>query len=107
VKDSLIICIEKEGGQFWMPLFVVMQDDQILTDEIRKKINSIIKSDYSPRHVPDEIIAAPDIPYTISGKKTETPVKKVLMGKDPSEAVSAGALRNPASMDFYFELSKK
>lgn len=104
VKDSLIICIEKSGGQFWMPLFVLMQEGTALTDDIRKKINTTIRSDYSPRHVPDEIIAVPDIPYTISGKKTETPVKKVLMGKDPAKVVNAGSLRNPASMDFYIGL---
>jgi acetoacetyl-CoA synthetase len=101
VKDSLIICIEKKDGEFWMPLFVVMQEDVALSDEIKKKINTTIRSDYSPRHVPDEIIAVPDIPYTISGKKTETPVKKILMGKDPKEVVNAGALKNPQSMDFF------
>lgn len=107
VKDSLIICIEKEGGSFWMPLFVVMKEDVSLTDDIRRRINSTIRNDYSPRHVPDEIIAVPDIPYTISGKKTETPVKKVLMGKDPKEVVNAGALKNPASMDFFIALARK
>lgn len=106
VKDSLIICIEKEGGAFWMPLFVVMQDNVALTDELKKKINTTIRSDYSPRHVPDEIIAVPDIPYTISGKKTETPVKKVLMGKDPNKVVNKGSLRNPESMNFFSRLIK-
>lgn len=106
VRDSLIICIEKERGEFWMPLFVVMQDGLALTDEIKTKINKTIRSDYSPRHVPDEIIAVPDIPYTISGKKTETPVKKVLMGKDPKAVVNAGSLKNPASMDFFIALAR-
>lgn len=106
VKDSLIICIEKDGGEFWMPLFVVMQDGVSLTEEIKKKINQTIRSEYTPRHVPDEIISAPDIPYTISGKKTETPVKKVLMGKDPKKVVNAGALKNPESMEFYISLVK-
>lgn len=107
VKDSLIICLEKERGEFWMPLFVVMQEGQTLDDAIKKKVNTTIRSEYSPRHVPDEIIAVPDIPYTISGKKTETPVKKVLMGKDPKEVVNAGALKNPASMDFFIAMAKK
>lgn len=107
VKDSLIICIEKEGGEFWMPLFVVMQDGISLSEDIKKKINQTIRSEYTPRHVPDEIIAAPDIPYTISGKKTETPVKKVLMGKDPKKVVNAGALKNPGSMEFFISLIKK
>ena len=101
VKDSLIVCIEKTEGEFWMPLFVVMHEGSILTDELRKKINAIIRNEYSPRHVPDDIIAVPDIPYTISGKKTETPVKKILMGKDPKEVVNTGALKNPESMELF------
>lgn len=104
VKDSLIICLEKDGGDFWMPLFVVMQENVPLTDELRKKINTAIRSAYSPRHVPDEIIAVPDIPYTISGKKTETPVKKILMGKDPKKVINAGSLRNPQSLEYFITL---
>ncbi len=84
VKDSLIICIEEKDGSFWMPLFVMMKDGRMLTEEIKQKINRTLRADYSPRHVPDEIIVVKDIPYTISGKKTEAPVKKVLMGKDPT-----------------------
>jgi len=106
VKDSLIICLEKEGGKFWMPLFVVMQPGVDLNDAIKTKINTTLRNDYSPRHVPDEIIAVPDIPYTLSGKKTETPVKKLLMGRDVKEVVNAGALRNPEAMDFFAQFAK-
>jgi len=105
VKDSLIICVEKSGGEFWMPLFVVLQPGNTLDETLKKKINSTIRSEYSPRHVPDVIIAVPDVPYTISGKKTETPVKKIFMGKDPKVVVNAGSLRNPASMDFFITLA--
>jgi acetoacetyl-CoA synthetase len=101
VRDSLIVCIEKEGGQFWMPLFVVMNDGEELTREVTQKINATIRQDYSPRHVPDEIISVPDIPYTMNGKKTETPVKKILMGKDPDTVVQPGTLKNPASISFF------
>lgn len=101
VQDSMIICLERSGGKFYMPLFVVMKDGNELTEDIKKKINTVLKNDYSPRHVPDDIIAVPDIPYTISGKKTETPVKKILMGRDPSKVVNSGALRNPESMNFF------
>lgn len=106
VKDSLIICVERSGGKFWMPLFVVMQNGVQLTDVVKSKINTTLRQDYSPRHVPDEIIAVPDIPYTISGKKTETPVKKILQGLDPSKVVNTGSLRNPDSMKFFIELHK-
>lgn len=106
VKDSLILSLEIKGGEFWMPLFVVMQEGQTLSEQIRKKINATIKDDNSPRHVPDEIIVVPDIPYTISGKKTETPVKKILMGKDPGKVVNEGSLKNPESMNYFIELAK-
>jgi acetoacetyl-CoA synthetase len=106
VKDSMIICIEKSGGEFWMPLFVILKEGVELNDTLIKKINSIIRSQNSPRHVPDEIISVPDLPYTVSGKKTETPVKKILMGKDPQQVVNAGSLRNPESMNFFIQLAR-
>jgi acetoacetyl-CoA synthetase len=90
-----------------MPLFVVLQEGQLLTADLKKKINTILRETYSPRHVPDDIILVNDIPYTISGKKTETPVKKVLMGKDPEKVVTKGALRNPESMNFFIDFYKK
>ena len=107
VQDSLVVCLERPGGEFWMPLFVIMKEGIALTDEVRSRIRSTLRNAYSPRHVPDEIIAVPDIPYTISGKKTETPVKKVLAGQDPRHAVSAGALRNPGSMEFFVRLGER
>jgi acetoacetyl-CoA synthetase len=106
VKDSMIICIEKSGGEFWMPLFVVLKEGVELNDALTKKINSVIRSENSPRHVPDEIILVPDLPYTVSGKKTETPVKKILMGKDPKQVVNDGSLRNPESMNFFIQFAK-
>jgi acetoacetyl-CoA synthetase len=107
VKDSMIICIEKPGGEFWMPLFVVLKDGVVLDDVLKKKINAIIRVENSPRHVPDEIISVPELPYTVSGKKTETPVKKILMGKDPKQVVNSGSLRNPESMKFFIELASR
>lgn len=106
IKDSLIICIEETGGAFWMPLFVQLQSGNTITEQLKKEISNRIRSENSPRHVPDEIIAVPDIPYTISGKKTETPIKKVLMGKNPDIVVNRGALRNPESIEFFINLYK-
>jgi acetoacetyl-CoA synthetase len=106
VKDSLIICVEKSGGDFWMPLFVVLREGVTLDDPLRRKIAQTIRSATSPRHVPDEIISTRDIPYTISGKKTETPVKKIFMGKDVKSVISAGSLRNPDSLEFFVALQQ-
>ncbi|MGN6439592.1 MAG: acetoacetate--CoA ligase [Agriterribacter sp.] len=101
VKDSLIVNIEQAGGGDYMPLFVVMKEGALLTDEIKLSINKALRAAYSPRHVPDEIIQVNDIPYTISGKKMESPVKKILMGKPVERSVNTGSVRNPASLDFF------
>jgi acetoacetyl-CoA synthetase len=105
IKDSLVICIERKGGQFWMPLFVVMQPGKALDDPVRKATVNALRA-YSPRHVPDEIIVVPDIPYTLSGKKTETPVKNLLMGKPAEKVVNQGALRNPQAMAYFVEMAR-
>lgn len=106
VKDSLIINIELSHGGDYMPLFVVMQEGNELTDEVKNNIRLQLRIECSPRYVPDEIIEAPDIPYTISGKKMESPVKKIFMGKPADQAANKGAMRNPGSLDFFVSFVK-
>lgn len=101
IKDSLVVNLELEGGRHYMPLFVVMEEGVSLTDEIRQNVNQALKKEYSPRHVPDDIIAVPDIPYTISGKKMEAPVKKLLLGYTVAKAANLGSMRNPDSLAFF------
>jgi acetoacetyl-CoA synthetase len=104
IKDSLIINIEKDNGDSYMPLFIVLKEGFGLTNDLKKHINQTLRQDYSPRHVPDVIIEVPDIPYTISGKKLELPVKKILMGKALETAVNLGSVRNPLALAFFKEL---
>ncbi len=106
VKDSLVVDIELPQGGDFMPLFVAMQEGKELTEDLKKVIRDRIKADCSPRHVPDEIIAAPDLPYTISGKKMEAPVKRILMGKPVEKAANRGAMSNPSSLDFFVSFAK-
>lgn len=101
LKDSLIVNLELSGGRHYMPLFVVLNPGQQLSEELRMRINQTLRSSYSPRHVPDEIIEVPDIPYTISGKKMEAPVKKLLLGLTIGKAANIGAMRNPESLAFF------
>lgn len=107
VKDSLIVNVELPQGGDYMPLFVLMKEGKELTDEIKLKINRQIRNECSPRHVPDIIIAIPDIPYTISGKKMEAPVKRILMGQSVDQVANKGAMRNPESLEFFVELASK
>jgi acetoacetyl-CoA synthetase len=98
VEDSLIICLEKKDGSFFMPLFVKLVQGERLTEENQQLIKSILRKDCSPRHVPDAIYDVADIPYTISGKKMEIPVKRILMGLSPEQSASLDAVRNPNAL---------
>lgn len=104
VLDSLIICLEFETGEFWMPLFVQLKPGFELTTDLRSKINHQLRTDFSPRHVPDEILIVNAIPYTLSGKKTETPVKKIFQGKELKFVITPGSLRNPESLAIFEDI---
>lgn len=106
VKDSLIVNLELSGGRDYMPLFVLLNEKEVLSDELKNKIKQTLRSEYSPRHVPDDIIEVPDIPYTISGKKLEAPVKKILLGKPEEKAANKDSMKNPESLAFFIEFAK-
>ena len=99
--------LEKSGGDDVMPLFVVCDSGVSLTEELKEKINKTLKTQCSPRHVPDIIIEAPDIPYTLSGKKMEVPAKKVLLGMDISKSMNKDAVRNPEAFEFLVDFATK
>lgn len=107
IKDSLIVNLELEGGSHYMPLFVVMNEGFVLDDKVKDKIRKTLRKEYSPRHVPDDIIEAPDLPYTISGKKMEAPVKKILLGFELDKAINIDSMRNPGSIDFFLAFREK
>ncbi len=107
IADSLIVNLEREGGDDYMPLFVVMAPGHRLTDELKHKIRQTLRQECSPRHVPDDVIEVPAIPYTISGKKMETPVKKILMGFPMEKAAKRDSTKNPEALDFFVAFAKK
>ena len=107
VLDSLIVCIEEPGGGFYMPLFVQLRDGATLDDALAGEIRSRLRSERSPRHVPDEVIAVPAIPYTLTGKKMEVPVRKLLMGWPAEKAYSPDAMQNRQSMDWFVDFARK
>lgn len=110
VADSVIVGLEQPGGSYFLPLFVVLREGpdgkpQVLTDELCNRIKQQLRKQYSPRHVPDVIVQIPEVPYTLNGKKLETPIKKILSGMDVSLAVSLDTLRNPSALDVFQRLS--
>jgi len=107
LRDTLIINLERPDGSDWMPLFVALNPDHLLTEELKTKIKTALRTAYSPRHVPDEILEIPEVPYTISGKKMETPVKKVLQRKPLDKAFNRDSMRNPEAMEYFIKLAEQ
>ena len=105
IRDSLILNLEV-GEEDIMPLFVVMDEGTALTEGKIKEIKSALRLQGSPRHVPDMIRTVPDIPYTLSGKKMEVPVKKILLGVSAGGAMNKDALRNPEAVQYFVDLAK-
>jgi acetoacetyl-CoA synthetase len=106
VAEALVIGCEQEDGGYWMPLFVVLADGAELTDDLRERIKKTIRDEVSPRHVPDEIIEAPGVPHTRTGKKLEVPIKKLFAGADASKVVERSAVDDPALLDWYANLKR-
>jgi acetoacetyl-CoA synthetase len=106
IEDSLIVNLDLPGGHFFMPLFVKLAEGVELDDELRGEIAAKLRSDYSPRHVPEKIYAVPDVPYTLTGKKMEIPVRKILMGVELERAANPAAMSNPKSLDYFLEFAR-
>ncbi len=106
VADSLIVDLELLGRESYMPLFVVLRGGATLDDDLKKRIQTKIRNDVSPRHIPDDILQIEQVPYTLSGKKMEIPVRKILLGMDAAETANRGAMRNPETLDFFIDFAR-
>ena len=106
IADSLIVCCELPGGEFFMPMFVKLTPGAELTDELTRRLNLRLRTDCSPRHVPDKIYPVADIPYTLTGKKMEIPVRKILLGVPLEKAASRDAMANPDTIDHFVEFAR-
>jgi len=101
VADSLIVNLDLPGGRFFMPLFVKLAAGRVLDAELEGRIRDRLRTEYTPRHVPDSIIEVPDIPVTLTGKKMEVPVRKILLGVPADQAANRNAMANPDSLVFF------
>ncbi|MCM6776405.1 acetoacetate--CoA ligase [Nocardia sp. CDC159] len=101
IAEALVVGVEQPDGGYWMPMFVVLADGVELDAQLRDRIAEAIRAQVSPRHVPDEIIAAPGIPHTRTGKRLEVPIKRLLQGADPATVVARGAVDDPELLDWY------
>ena len=104
VADSLVIHLD-EGDQ--LLLFLTLRDGHEMTDALRERVRAALRSALSPRHVPDEIHAVPAVPRTLSGKKLEVPVKRILAGTPADVAASRGSLADPSSLDPFVAMARR
>ena len=101
VLDSMVVDLEYLGRDSYMPLFVVLRPGTALDDAMKTRLNNAIKTALSPRFVPNDIFLVTDIPRTLSGKKQELPIKKLLLGAPLEKVVNKEAMANPACLDWY------
>ena len=106
VADALIVNLDLPGGGFFMPLFVRLFDGFSLDEALSARIAERLRTAYTPRHVPDKIIAVPSIPTTLTGKKMEVPVRKILLGTPVSLAANPDAMADPSSLDAFVSYAR-
>ncbi len=101
VADSLVVGTELSDGGYFMPLFVVLAEGSTLDDDLRTRITQAIRTQLSPRHVPDAIVPVPAVPRTLTGKKLEVPIKRILQGARPDDVSASGALTHPEMLGWF------
>jgi acetoacetyl-CoA synthetase len=101
VQDALVLNLDLPGGRFFMPLFVVLHSGLVLDDALDREIRDRLRREYTPRHVPDRIIQVPAIPRTLTGKKMEVPVRRILLGAPADAVADRNAMANPESLDAF------
>ena len=107
VDDSLVVHLEDpEGGPGELLLFVALHEGVALDDDLRKRLAGALRGALSPRHVPDTVEAVPAIPRTLTGKKLELPVKRILLGARAQDVASRDALANPEAIDAFVEYAE-
>lgn len=107
VRDSLVVDLEYLGRPSFMALFVVVQPGAVFDEALQDRIRAQIRSKASARHVPDEVVQVDEIPRTLTGKKMEVPLRKLLLGAVPETVASPDAMQNPHSLRFFVAYARK
>lgn len=107
VDGEVVLGFDLPDGGYWMPLFITVPPDADVP-AIKERVVAAIRAQLSPRHVPDEILDAPAVPRTLTGKRLEVPVKRVMLGAiDPSTAISRGTLVHAESLEWYADQGRR
>ena len=107
VLDSLVVDLEYLGRESWMALFVVLREGLALDEALTKRLKAAVRAALSPRHVPDEVFQVPAVPRTLSGKKMELPLKKLLLGAPAAKVLNRDAMANADCVDWYLDFAAR
>jgi acetoacetyl-CoA synthetase len=107
VEDCLVVGVEEPDGGYWMPLFVVLVEGHEPGSEVVARIKDTIRTQVSPRHVPDEVIVVDALPHTMTGKRLEVPVKRLLQGARLEDTVNPSAVDAPGALSQFVTLAQE
>jgi acetoacetyl-CoA synthetase len=105
ISETLVVGIDLPDDGYWLGLFVVPATGHVLDEELEQKIRTTLRSRLTARHVPDEIVAAPAVPHTLTGKRLEVPIKKLLAGKPLDKAANIASVDNPDALRWYAQFA--
>jgi acetoacetyl-CoA synthetase len=101
ITEALVIGLDLPDDQYWLGLFVVPAEGVTVDDALKQTIVTTLRTRLTARHVPDEILTAPAIPHTLSGKKLEVPIKKLLTGQPLEKAVNIAAVDDSDALHWF------
>lgn len=101
ISETLVIGVDLPDDGYWLGLFVVPAPGHVLDEQLKQEIVTALRTRLTPRHVPDEIVEAPAVPHTLSGKKLEVPVKKLLRGTPLEKAANIASIDDPDALRWY------
>jgi acetoacetyl-CoA synthetase len=103
IAEALVLGVEQPDGGYWLPLFVRLREGVELDGALEERIRRAVREQASPRHVPDEVVAVPAIPHTVTGKKPEVPLKRIAQGVAVDRALNLGAVDDPDAVRWFVD----
>jgi acetoacetyl-CoA synthetase len=96
-----VVGVDQPDDGYWLGLFVVPAPGHALDENLKQRIITTLRTRLTPRHVPDEIVEAPAVPHTLSGKRLEVPIKKLLTGRPLEKAANIASVDDPDALRWY------
>lgn len=107
ITDALVVDLEYLGRESYMPLFVVLEAGHVLDDALKGRLVAAIRQALTPKHVPNDIFQVAQVPRTLTGKKLEVPVKRLMLGEPAQRVINLDAMANPSSVQWFIDFAAR